>query len=676
MRLSGHSTAFIMSHIGLNKITVLAKQFAVLPALLFLSPTLLAQNPDTAMIARAMAKYQNENSVITNYTQRLEISFEDGEISATTKIKRERLVIANDNVSSAQNRYDFVRDYYFDRLTSINAVAFVPQKNGTFLQNKKYSLFSIGAGDGNISDAAEVVTSFTGLTKGSFVRLTATQDHPELTALPTFIPVENYPIMHAEYEVVVPSYFNMKFVLKGENTSLIKQTKEEKNGNTIYRFTADNVPAYKQFSNVPSALYHVPHVITSISSFRWPGTNKDSLFLTDPAQLYKAQYKYVGNLNVKQDTGLKRLVAEITKGDATQRQKAEHIYDWVQKNMHYIGIEVGLGGWVPREADTVCKRKYGDCKDMSSLLCTMGRMAGLETYLAWIGTTLKPYTFEETPVPNVSNHMICAVKLGNEWLFMDGTHSYLPFGCNRDDIQGKEAMIAIDKDNFKILTIPTMAPEKNLTVDSSFIHISEKNDNNLEGRLKEKFMGYKAWNLAFHLSYVTKDKEEGDKEIAKLTSRGTDKYILDKYKLNISDTGNRNISVTGDFNIGGYVHKIGKEYIVNMNLHHEFEEDYIDLTEHRKVSWYHPYKYEQKDVVVMDIPSGYKVSSLPKNASGKLNDFWNYSIVYKTDGKKITLTKNYTLNALAISAPHFAENNKEILELEKQYKESVVLTAK
>ena len=663
-----------MTRISVKNIPSIARRFALLPvALLFVSVAAKAQMPDTAKMTRVMAKYKNENAVFTNYSERLEIKYEGGELIATSKIKNERLLTGD--LSAANDHYDHVAESYFDQLTGLDAVAYVPQKGGNYRQQTKHFTFGQGAGGGEITDASYYITSFTGLTKGSVIRLTATQDHPDITALPLFLMADNYPILHAEFEVVVPTYVNMKFVLKGENTGIIKQTTEEKNGNTIYRFTADNIPGYKSFENVPSVLYYIPHVVPYISSFRLPGQTKDSTILETPADLYRSQFKYVGYMNVKQDTALKNLVNKVTKGDITDRQKAQHLYEWVQKNMHYIAFEIGLGGWIPREADTVCKKMYGDCKDMSSLLVQMGRMAGLKTYFTWIGTTLKPYTFEETPIPNVSNHMICALNLDGEWLFMDGTHANLPFGANRSDVQGKEAMVAIDRDHFKIITIPTVDADKNVTTDSSFIRISAINENDLAGQFKMKMEGYAAWNLGYSLLTYTKDKEEREKIVRSIAARGSDKFLLEDYKLRTKETGNKDITMSGNFTVGNYIHHLKKDVIVNMNILRTFEDDYIDTAD-RKAAWYHGYKEIQKEVVILEIPKNYKVSYLPKNASGKLDDKWSYTITYKNDGKNVILTKEYKLNTMMVSPKLFVENNKAIVALENQYKESVVLTAK
>lgn len=632
-----------------------------------------AQMPDTEKMNAAMMRYKNENAVFTNYTERLDIKYEDGQLVATTTVKTERLLTGD--YSPVNDQYDYVGSSYFDQLTALDAVAWIPQKGGNYKRQDKHYNYRAGGSSDVITDASTYVTSFTGLTKGTVIRMMATREHNDISTLPLIEMQHHYPAMHEVFEVSAPSWVHMKFNIHGENTGIIKQTTEERNGNTIYRFVADNVPAEKNFSHVPSGLYYIPHIIPAVASMRMPGQAKDSVLLMDADHLYKKMFEYVGYMNVKQDTMLKNLVDRLTKGDVTDRQKAQHLYEWVQGNVHYIGFELGLGGRVPREADTVCRKMYGDCKDMSSLLMQMGRMAGLKTYFAWIGTTERPYTFEETPSTYDANHMICALKLGNDWLFMDGTHSNLPFGANRDDIQGKQALVAIDRDNYKIVTIPVEDADRNVTTDSTYIRISDINDNDLKGHLKMKMTGYPAWNLGAALQSYTKEKDEREKIVKKLAARGSDKFILDDYKLKVKDTGDKSIVITGNFTIGNYVHHLKKDVIVNMNVLRSFEDDYIDTTD-RRIAWYHDHKSVTREVVVMKIPKGYKITYLPKGTTGKLDDLWSYTTSYKTNGKTITLTKEYRMNTMAVAPKYFAANNKAITALENHYKESVVLTAK
>jgi len=480
---------------------------------------------------------------------------------------------------------------------------------------------------------------------------------------------ESLPVAKASYEVVAPSFVKMNFVMKGQNTSWIKQTKEEKNGKVYYRFTASDVPAPKSFDHVPSWRYYVPHVLTYVTSYRLTGAKKDSVLANSPDDLYRHLYNNVRSKNLKLDTFLTKTVDQITKDDMTQREKAAHIYKWVQENIHYVAIENGMEGFVPRPADTVFKRKYGDCKDMSSIISAMCQRVGIKAYFAWIGTSELPYTFDETPI-HISNHMICAVKLDDDWVFLDGTHALLPFGCNRDDIQGKEAMIAIDEHNYKIVTIPVEPATKNITLDSTHITIDE---NKLTGNLQQLYKGYGAWNIGYGLMY-NKKEEDKKKMIKALTARGTNKYSLGKYSISTDQSGNKDVTVKAEFSVDGYVQHIGKECIVNMNLLRHAGDEHID-TKDRTVANYFEYKNRQKEVVVMDIPKGYHVSYLPPAAKGSLDDVWNYSITYNADKDKVTLTKEYEVNAISIDVDKFADNNKVVAGLKKIYKESVVLAA-
>jgi hypothetical protein len=95
------------------------------------------------------------------------------------------------------------------------------------------------------------------------------------------------------------------------------------------------------------------------------------------------------------------------------------------------------------------------------------------------------------------------------------------------------------------------------------------------------------------------------------------------------------------------------------------------------VASFNDYKQNIREVVVLDIPKGYKVAHVPPAAKANVNGLWGYNIAYKVDNKnrKITLVKEYHVNTLAVTPQQFAENNKMVAELKDQYKESVLLTA-
>lgn len=644
-------------------ITRSAAMTFIMAALLWSSATYAHDHEKYDSIA---SKYRNEHAVYTDVTNRLVIKEEDGKLVATTYVTMEKLFISDQSLRT--NSVDYFFHSTFNELQNMDAAAYL-RTGDSYKRVRCYDFAQVRPRDFIFYDdnrAIEVL--YSGLQKKSITETRYSLEHTDIHMLEPFELQENIPIVNATYEVVAPAYVHMNFVLKGDNTDWLQQSKEEKNGKIIYRFTASDVPAFKSYDNVPSPRYYKPHVIPYITSYQLPDATKPVEMLSNPDGLYKYLYPYVKNLNMKDDTAIDRIVAEITKDDVLEKDKARHIYKWVQKNIHYIAFEYGLEGFRPREASLVYKRKYGDCKDMSAILVAMYHRAGIEAYFTWIGTRRLPYNNQETPLSLVSNHMICAAKVGDQWIFVDGTDPALPFGANREDVQGKEAMIAIDAKNYKIVTIPEESPDKNRTIDSTFISFT---DYKISGSVKIAYQGYPAWDLSYRAANTTADDKE--KMVKEITERGSNKYEQQSYDLALNKTQNRDAYINANFTVDNYVKRVGKQCYINMNLQRSFD---THIASDRKIPYFNDYKQKTTEVVVLDIPKGYRIAHLPKDAQGSADGLWNYKISYKAGKDKITLTKEYELNTLSVSAARFAEHNKLVDGLKKLYKESVVLTAK
>ena len=650
-----------------SKYRTVSKSISLSVVALFLASSLWAQSREH--YDSLAAKYKNDNAVYANITYKLVISrsSDDTGLVANSHITYEKLFLTDHSLNSNNTEECGYSD--LSPLTDISGTASIPEGRGY----KKVVCHNFGSASPSTyifyDDFRVAEAMYTGLVKNSVTNTHYAMEHPDIRLLPEFFLQKNVPIANATFEVVAPDYVNLQFVLKGENTAWFSQSKEEKNGLITYRFTATDVPAYKDYPNVPSFRYIMPHIFTYITSYKLPDANRTVKVLENPDALHKYDYKYVRNVDMTVDTAITRLVKDLTKNDLTDRDKAAHLYDWVQKNVHYIAFEKGLEGFVPREADSVYKRKYGDCKDMASMLVAMCRTAGLKAYFASIGTSELPYTHKELPTQGIYNHMICAVKLGDDWVFLDATHPNLPFGANRYDIQGKEAMVNIDDKNYEIVTIPVVPASRNVTYDSTSLNIGE---NKVTGTANIHLQGYDAWDLGIALNDYRK-KDERDKLVRKVTERGSNKYLVNKYDVFANDKDSKDVFINTDFTIGDYVQQVGKKYYVNMNLNHPFEGDRINDAD-RKVSYYHDYKNKITEVVTLDIPKGYRVSYLPKNAQGSARGLWNFKISYKSQAGKIMLVKEYELNTLAVNSDEFADNNKTVDALRKACKESVVLT--
>jgi transglutaminase-like putative cysteine protease len=121
---------------------------------------------------------------------------------------------------------------------------------------------------------------------------------------------------------------------------------------------------------------------------------------------------------------IRALAQKLTIGLRGEREKARALYDWVSKNIRYVAVHLGSGGYVPHSADEVLANEYGDCKDHVVLLEALLAAAGIDSTPALINFD-SSYT-----LPKVGsfafNHVI--TYLPSLDLYVDSTAQFAPFG--------------------------------------------------------------------------------------------------------------------------------------------------------------------------------------------------------------------------------------------------------
>jgi transglutaminase-like putative cysteine protease len=93
----------------------------------------------------------------------------------------------------------------------------------------------------------------------------------------------------------------------------------------------------------------------------------------------------------------------------------------VQNEIRYLGIEIGAGSYKPTAPDVTYRRKFGDCKDKTILLCTMLNKLGIRAYPALVHTRLKRTISEMLPSPLLFNHVIVCARHGDKTYWIDPT---------------------------------------------------------------------------------------------------------------------------------------------------------------------------------------------------------------------------------------------------------------
>lgn len=113
-------------------------------------------------------------------------------------------------------------------------------------------------------------------------------------------------------------------------------------------------------------------------------------------------------------------IVELNKYEAPEA-KIIGALRFVQNDIRYFGIEMGVNSHQPKSPQEVIKCGYGDCKDKSSLLCFLLKKMKIKAYPVLINTEKRIELTKVIPSPSQFNHVITMVELNNNIYFFDPT---------------------------------------------------------------------------------------------------------------------------------------------------------------------------------------------------------------------------------------------------------------
>lgn len=94
---------------------------------------------------------------------------------------------------------------------------------------------------------------------------------------------------------------------------------------------------------------------------------------------------------------------------------------YVQDEIRYFGIEIGVNSHKPKAPEKVISSGYGDCKDKTFLLISILKELDIQAFPVLVNSTRRKNVFYDVPSPSQFNHVIvCAQIKGNQY-FLDPT---------------------------------------------------------------------------------------------------------------------------------------------------------------------------------------------------------------------------------------------------------------
>jgi hypothetical protein len=217
---------------------------------------------------------------------------------------------------------------------------------------------------------------------------------------------------------------------------------------------------------------------------------------------------------------IKEQVGALTTAKISLLQKMQALAEFVQHDIRYVAIELGIGGWQPHAAADVFGHRYGDCKDKATLMRSMLREIGIDSYYVVINTRRGSIT-PETPAHQGFNHVITAIKVADgltdpsliatiqhpklgKILFFDPTDYLTPFGQIRGALQANYGLL-VTSDGGELIELPQQPSSMNSVQRTATMTLDTTGT--LKGDVKEVRLGERASSERWRLRTVTKDTD-------------------------------------------------------------------------------------------------------------------------------------------------------------------------
>lgn len=630
------------------------------------APAAHAQQP-AQLLSQVQQQFPGQPVVFLDYRQDVLLELRGDSLTVSARHHHDLLHAAEGTAGYASDR---VFSSHFSKLQKIEARTMVP--NGTSYRTQKVQQFheQFEVRPGIFFDDVRA-TRFTYPSVGPGARTVSdyTLKFRDARFLQPFYFATGVPVRHAELTVTAPKAVKLNYKLFGAEVANVQFTKEEKGSTVVYRWTADNLPAPPSDDDAPDDAWYLPHVVYFVEEV--PLAGKPQRMLSGVPELYTLYRSFVKDLDQPAPAPqLKHLVDSLTAKAATPDDKARNIYHWVQDHVRYIAFEQGMRGFVPHAPELVYTRRYGDCKDMASLTHGLLQLAGLNSHLAWIGTRDLPYRYSELATPGVDNHMIAVYERpGGELVFLDATDPYNPFGLPTAMIQGKEALIGLDKEHSRVAEVPVVAREQNARTDATKLTLD---GTSLRGSGQLALAGY-ARNRAT-AALRSADQLTQQRTVRSMLERGSNKFFVDKYTVGGLAESEKPLTVDYQFHLDDYVQRADDELYVNLNLERELTNDQIDVAR-RRLPRANEYCRRSRQQTEFEIPAGYDLSHLPANVQAD-DAVAGFRISYRREGNKVVQDKEVYVNYLLLEPKQFAAYNKVVGQLSEAYRDALILKRK
>lgn len=378
---------------------------------------------------------------------------------------------------------------------------------------------------------------------------------------------------------------------------------------------------------------------------------------------------------------IKQKVAELTRSAVTPLDKIKAIANFLQRDVRYVAIEIGIGGYQPHPAQDVFVNRYGDCKDKVTLMSTMLQEVGVESYYVLINAT-RGVTQPKVPSSRF-NHAILAIKLSPEVpldnlyatvqhpvlgriLFFDPTSSLTPLGFLPSSLQANYGLIVTEKGG-ELVELPLLVPVLNRFLRVADLALSP--DGTLSGSVQEIRSGQSA--AARRAQLLEMPANDRRKVLEETLGGALGGFSLVDYRIEGLEDYGGSLLFTYRFIARGYAKNAGNLLLVRPRVLGRRSDDVMEGKERK-----YPVEFEQtaldSDIFQIALPAGYQIDELPPPMNASY-DFAEYRSQTKLEGNVLRYQRDFKVSQVEVPMNHLEDLKKFYRQITEDENNTAVL---
>jgi hypothetical protein len=318
-------------------------------------------------------------------------------------------------------------------------------------------------------------------------------------------------------------------------------------------------------------------------------------------------------------------VANLTSGLTDPVAKMRALTEYMQRNIRYYAVEIGIGGYQPHPAAEVFAHQFGDCKDKATLLSTMLHEIGIESYYVLIHTHRG---FVHPAYPSIAfNHAILAIRLPEDvpsaalyaivndpklgrLLIFDPTNPYVPLGYVPSYLQDSHALVA-GPEGGVLVSIPLLPPATNRLLRTAKFKLTPAGD--LSGEVQELEWGGPAANE--RETFIQEQPSRRNEILDRFLGNFLSSFTVTSATVRNLEKYDQTLMLDYKFISPGYASAAGNLLFLRPRVVGDKDTGLLRLFTQQKPRKY-PIEFaeatRQDDLFDITLPAGYVVDGLPE----------------------------------------------------------------